>query len=247
MRHVMGSLVVIGVIGLLMWWGQWEKIAVGVEAVEWPVRWASERIANSIWQIADGLRFIKSGVKRIENLEREKARLLVETQDLARLRQLAGVAGLSRLNYVAAGRVVGRGGDEILVDQGQGEGVEVGMVAGTAEKVLAGRVVATARWMSRVRLISALDHEVAVTVAGRAGGVARGAGGDKLWLEQVLQGVALEAGATVMSSGGDGVYPGGWLVGSLGEVVTGGGEVYQRAEIKRAFAGRYGDMVVIGE
>src|SRR3990167_9530855 len=117
MRHVVGSLGVIGVIGLLMWWGQWDKVTVGVEAVGWPVRWGVRQIANGIWQMADGVRFVKSGVRRIEDLEREKAGLLVETEELARLRQLAGVAGLSQLNYAAAGRVVGRGGDEILVDQ----------------------------------------------------------------------------------------------------------------------------------
>ena len=246
MRHVVGSAGVIGVIGLLVWWGQWEKVAVGGEAAGWPVRWGVRQIANGIWQMADGVRFVKSGVRRIEDLEREKARLLVETEELARLRQLAGVAGLSQLNDAVVGRVVGRGGDEILVDQGQSEGVKVGMVAGTAEKILVGRVVAVGKWMSRVRLLSAPDEVVAVTIA-QTGGRAVGAGGDKLWLDQVLQGVALETGVTVVSSGGDGVYPAGWLVGSLGEVVTGGGEVYQRGEIKRAFAGRYGDMVVIGE
>lgn len=242
MRQVVGSAIVIGVIGVLMRWGLWEKIAVGVEAVGWPVRWASGQAASSVWQVADGLRFIKSGVKRIENLEREKARLLVETEELARLRQLVGMEVLSQLNTVALGRVVGKVGDEMLIDRGQREGVKVGMIAGTEESILVGRVVTVGRWMSRVRLVSSLDEKVAVV-----GGVSRGAGGDRLWLEQVLQGVALEAGAGVISSGGDGVYPGGWLVGTVGEVVTGSGEVYQRAEIKRAFAGRYGDMVVVGD
>lgn len=237
MRQVVASAIVIGMIGVLMRWGLWEKIAVGVEAVEWPVRWVSGQVAGSVWQVADSLRFIKSGVKRIENLEREKARLLVETQDLARL---------SQLDQIAVGRVVGKAGDEILVDRGQREGVKIGMIVGTAEKVLVGRVVAVKRWMSRVRLLSAPDEAVAVTVSG-AGGVVGGSGGDKLWLKQVLQGVALENGVVVMSSGGDGVYPGGWLVGTVGEVVTGSGEVYQRAEIKPAFGGKYGDTVVIGE
>lgn len=199
-------------------------------------------MANGIWHIADSVRFVRSGVNRIENLERERARLLVETEELVRLRQLVGMEVLSQLDTVAVGRVVGKVGDEMLIDRGQGEGVKVGMIAGTEESILVGRVVTVGRWMSRVRLVSSLDEKVAVV-----GGVSRGAGGDRLWLEQVLQGVALEVGAGVVSSGGDGVYPAGWLVGTVGEVVTGGGEVYQRAEIKRAFAGRYGDMVVIGD
>lgn len=242
-----------GVIGVLMWWGQWEKVAAGVEAVGWPVRWGVGQVAGSAWQVADGVRFIKSGVKRIEDLERENARLSVETEELVRLRQenqelrrLRGLSEEDKIDYVAIGRVVGQVEDEIVIDQGQDRGVKVGMVAVTADKILAGRVVAVGKWMSRVRLVSALDEEVAVT-ASNAAGRAVGAGGDKLWLDQVLQGVALETGAAVVSSGSDGVYPGGWLVGRVGEVVTGSGEVYQRGEIKRAFGGRYGVMVVIGE
>lgn len=242
MRQVVASAIVIGVIAVLMRVGWWQKVAVGVEAVGWPVRWISRQVASSVWQVADSLRFIKSGVKRVENLEREKAGLLVETEELARLRQLVGMEVLSQLNTVALGRVVGKVGDEMLIDRGQREGVKVGMIAGTEESILVGRVVTVGRWMSRVRLVSSLDEKVAVV-----GGVSRGAGGDRLWLEQVLQGVVLAAGARVISSGGDGVYPSGWLVGTVGEVVTGDGEVYQRAEIKRAFAGRYGDMVVIGD
>lgn len=246
MRQVVASAIVIGVIAVLMRVGWWEKVAVGVEAVGWPVRWASGQMANGIWQIADSVRFVRSGINRIENLERERARLLVETEELARLRQLVGMKVVSELNAVAIGRVVGKAGDEIWVDRGDREGVREGMIVGTGEKILVGRVVTVGRWMSRVKLVSALDEVVSVTVT-EMGGRVVGAGGDRLWLEQVLQGVVLAAGTRVVSSGGDGVYPSGWLVGTVGEVVTGGGEVYQRAEIKRAFGGKYGDMVVIGD
>jgi rod shape-determining protein MreC len=122
----------------------------------------------------------------------------------------------------------------ILVDKGRGQGVRSGMPV-ISDRALAGLVTATSEDAARGMLL--LDRQSAVdgTVQrSRARGVVRGLGGDQLEFEFVARGSDVRVGDVVITSGLDGVYPKGLLIGQISEVPDSGSQLLVTALVEPA-------------
>jgi rod shape-determining protein MreC len=163
-------------------------------------------------------------VERVEVLDL----LLQEKQDRVReadrLRGLLGLREARGLETVAA-EVVARQGlpwfRSVLVDRGEGSGIELDAAAITPQGV-AGRVVAVGPGAARVQLL--LDRECAVGALverSRVTGVVQGqvglgeAGSGDLLMKYVPALADVVVGDRVLTSGLDGIYPKGLLVGAV--------------------------------
>ncbi|MCH8029166.1 MAG: rod shape-determining protein MreC [Candidatus Dadabacteria bacterium] len=112
----------------------------------------------------------------------------------------------------------------LVVDRGKGDGVLVGMPVAT-DRGAVGRVLVTGGRVSEVMLItdelSAVDAYVQRT---RARGVVKGTGGGCVM--EYLEGLSdVSVDDVVVSSGKDGFFPKGVVIGTVGEVGTIGGDV----------------------
>lgn len=219
--------------------GWLRPVKLGVEVVGLPVSQVLVRLRAPVDQAWQGLRFVRSGMSRIADLEREVAWLRLVQQEVVRLRQ-ENAALRQRLELdlpvEPVARVVGQvvswesDNNEVIVAVGRIDGAKQGMVGTTAQGVGVGKVVAVGEKSARVRLITHQDSRVGVVVGkGEAVGVVEGTGGG-LILTQVKQGEIIEEGAVVVSSGKD--WPVGLGMGTVGKILATGAAVYQQAEVK---------------
>lgn len=166
-------------------------------------------------------------VERVEVLEQ----LLQEKQDRVheaeRLRELLGMRQAAGLTTVAA-EVVARQGlpwfRSLTVNQGLNAGVAVNAAALSAAGVV-GRVVAAGPRTSRVQLLLDRDCSVGVVVErSRVTGVVQGqvafaeSGTTDLLMKYVPALADVQEGDSVLTSGLDGIYPKGLLVGRVRSV-----------------------------
>jgi rod shape-determining protein MreC len=122
----------------------------------------------------------------------------------------------------------------VVVDKGAAQGVVAGMAVIHPEGVV-GQVVAVSKDSARVLLVS--DHSSGVDVmvqSTRARGVLEGAGERVCELKFITRDQPVKVGEKVITSGMDGVYPKGILVGEVFRVSSGGAGLFQNIEVKQA-------------
>ncbi len=160
---------------------------------------------------------------RLEALETRNSALLEFEFENKSLRGLLSMKEQQKLEGVVA-RVIGYDPSSwqraIVIDQGMSKGIEPGMavISGTG---LVGQVTNVGRSSSRVLLISdPLSGVDALVQGNRARGVIEGDGdGNYLW-KFVLREEEVKIGDRIISSGLDGVYPRGLLIGVVTEVTS---------------------------
>ena len=106
----------------------------------------------------------------------------------------------------------------MTIDKGANQGVRVDMAV-IAPGGVVGRVVVAGARASRVQLL--VDRNAAagaLVERSRAQGVAIGAGDDRLRLEYVSQTADITPGDTLVTSGIDGIYPKGFVIGRVEQV-----------------------------
>ncbi len=157
---------------------------------------------------------------RLLALEAQNSKFMELEGENSRLRGLVDFIDRTGLRGVAA-RVIGHDASNwmqiITVGAGSDDGVKVGMPALDGNGVV-GQVIAAGPHSSRVLLVT--DHSSgvdAIIQGGRARGVAIGTG-DGCVLEFVLSEEEIKIGDRVITSGMDGVYPKGLLVGVVSNV-----------------------------
>lgn len=217
-------------------WGWLGRIKLAVAGASRPIMMVTGQMERWGDGLTEQLKFTRSGVAKIADLERENAQLRVaagrvadltrENEELRKLLQLRSRPGRAEMMVA---KVIGRVGQLVLVDQGKGAGVKEGMVAITSEEVVLGRVSWVGEGWSRVRLLTDPDSLVAVRIA-EASGRVQGSGGEKLVADEVTSGELIQ-GETVVTAGTDGLFPADLVVGKVGGLLEGGAAVYQRAEV----------------
>lgn len=163
----------------------------------------------------------------VNELERENGRLR-ELLKFSTERQLAGVTA-SVIGGDASGWVKG-----ITVNKGSLDGVAPGMPVLHPRGVV-GQVVAVSTGSARVLLVS--DHASGVDVLtqeSRARGVVEGAGERVCELKFIPKEFHIKEGEQVLTSGMDGVYPKGVLVGTVSQVGAATSGLFKTVEVKPA-------------
>ena len=176
-------------------------------------------------------------IGRIVDLEGKLAALAESQRENERLRQMLDFSAHTRLSGIAA-RVVGAdasgwiGG--LVIDRGSRDGIKPGMAVVHAGGVV-GQVASVGSGSARVLLV--YDHSSgvdAIIESSRARGVLEGVGDTLCELKFVTKDTVVKSGDSVVTSGMDQIYPKGLRVGTVTDVATTSGALFQTIEVKPA-------------
>ena len=195
---------------------------------------------RSLWTGYIGLRHVKA---ENDTLKRDLAAAQVAVQEqraLAdRTRGLENLLGLRqqvKLNTVAA-EIIGAAASPdfrtLTIDKGTRDGVRADMSV-IAPAGVVGRLVVPSMRSAKVQLL--IDRNAAagaIIERTRAQGVVVGGGDDRLRMEYVSEVFDIVVGDVVVTSGIDGIYPKGFVIGQIESVERSGG-AYKRIMIKSA-------------
>lgn len=120
----------------------------------------------------------------------------------------------------------------VTIDKGTGDGLR-GDMAVIAPAGVVGRVVIPSRRSAKVQLL--IDRNAAagaIVERSRAQGVVVGSGDDQLQLEYVSEVSDIVTGDVVVTSGIDGIYPKGFMIGKVEIVERTGGGGYKRIVVR---------------
>jgi len=174
---------------------------------------------------------------RVAELEGKLAAIGESQRENERLRQILSFSAQTRLSGVAA-RVIGAdasgwiGG--LVIDRGSRDGIKPGMAVVHAGGVV-GQVASTGSSSARVLVL--YDHSSgvdAIVESSRARGVLEGVGEVLCELKFVTKDAAVKSGDNVVTSGLDQVYPKGLRLGTVTDVATSSGALFQTIEVKPA-------------
>lgn len=174
---------------------------------------------------------------RVAELEGKLAAIGESQRENERLREILNFSTQTQLSGVAA-RVVGAdasgwiGG--LVIDRGSRDGIKPGMAVVHAGGVV-GQVASAGSSSARVLVV--FDHSSgvdAIVESSRARGVLEGVGDSLCELKFVTKDVAVKSGDSVVTSGLDQVYPKGLRLGTVTDVATNSGALFQAIEVKPA-------------
>lgn len=203
------------------------------------VLFASQREVQAVRRVfqrpVEAVGFWFEGSRVVVDLEERLQRALVERAELIELREenqyLREQLSLGRDvgTYQMAQLLVGPTG--VRIDLGETDGTREGQVVVRDERQLIGVVSRVGLYTSELSTPAMMGSRVAVGVLnGVAEGVVVGMGGN-VQLQEVLQTDPLSEGATLVTTGVDGVYPPGLVVGSVTRVLQDEAGVTKRAEV----------------
>lgn len=188
-----------------------------------------------------------AGLRRVKNENDELKRALAAAQvgeqaqhalaDRTRsLEQLLALRDRSNLQTVAA-EIIGAGVSPdfrtLTIDKGTREGVSADMAV-IASAGIVGRVVVPSRLAAKVQML--VDRNAAagaLVERSRAQGVVVGRGDDRLQMEYVPEVADVAVGDVVVTSGIDGIFPKGFVIGRV-ESIDKKGTAYNRIVVRPA-------------
>ncbi|HEY1678234.1 MAG TPA: rod shape-determining protein MreC [Candidatus Sulfotelmatobacter sp.] len=173
---------------------------------------------------------------QIEQMRLDQVRL---NEDAAQARRLQALLGFKEqfISKTVAAQVFGSSGSDlsrvIWIDKGKNSGIEPDMPVITANGIV-GKVLIASGSESQVLLINDQSSGVgAVLEKSRLQGVLRGTSNGQVVLEKVMADEQVVPGETVLTSGGDWIFPKGLPVGTVMEVSK-GKDLFLNIKIKPA-------------
>jgi rod shape-determining protein MreC len=177
---------------------------------------------------------LKHQLAQLESLKRQMVELEAQNRHLAGLLELRDALATSAV----AANVIG--GDAtglsrtLILSEGKEQGLRRGMAVICIDGVV-GKVIAVSQGAARVLLIS--DHNSALDTfdqRSRARGIIAGLIEDGLAMKYVDRSEDIKQGDMIVSSGQDGIFPRGLLVGTVASVSREGPGLFLNVEVKAA-------------
>jgi rod shape-determining protein MreC len=157
-------------------------------------------------------------------------------QEARTLQALLDLKRSTKLETISAAVIAGAASPDfrtLTIDKGTRQGVQADMAV-VAPAGVVGRVITPSARAAKVQLLIDRNAAVAGLVERtRAQGVVVGTGGDRLEMEYVPGTADIKAGDRVVTSGIDGIYPKGFLIGQIESVQRGAGD-YTSVVVKPA-------------
>lgn len=209
-----------------------------VNFLSWPLVKIFEKFEN-FFQLTFGLRVL---VQQNEILNRQVEELSSEIAVLERarienkfLREALGFFRETKLELVPTEIIafdILNVSQTFTIDRGKNDGVEVGDPVIVAKGILVAVVSDVFDSTSEARLLtsSAVSVNAEVLPSG-ASGIVRGEHGLGLVFDLISQNEVIKTGDSVITSGLGGGFPKNLLIGQIGEVDSGGPELFQKASI----------------
>jgi rod shape-determining protein MreC len=196
--------------------------------------------AGNVWHNYFYLRGVRaenrSLKQQIERMSLEQVRM---SQDADQARRLQALLAFKEqfISRTMAAQVIGSSGSElsraVYIDKGESDGIKPDMAVITADGVV-GKVLRVYRSTSQVLLIDDQTSGVgAILDKTRLQGILRGTPAGEVVLEKVMSDEAVPAGEMVLTSGGDGIFPKGLLVGRVTKVAP-GSELFLNIRVRPA-------------
>jgi rod shape-determining protein MreC len=161
---------------------------------------------------------------QLERMSLDQARM---SQDADQARRLQALLSFKEqfISQTMAAQVIGASGSElsrsVYIDKGEKDHIKPDMAVITADGIV-GKVLRVYRSTSQVLLINDQTSGVgALLDKTRLQGILRGTSTGEAVLEKVMSDETVPAGELVLTSGGDGVFPKGLLVGRVTKVSAG--------------------------
>jgi rod shape-determining protein MreC len=192
-----------------------------------------------VWSAYIGLRQVK---RENDELKRRLATAEVTLQQQSAMADRArGLARLLELRErltlkTVAAEIIGAGTPDfrtLTIDKGTRDGLRADMAV-IAPAGIAGRIVIPSARSAKVQLLVDLNAAAgAIVERTRAQGIVVGAGGDQLRMDYVSDVADVVVGDVVVSSGIDGIYPKGFVIGRVESIERSGG-AYRRIMVRPA-------------
>jgi len=198
-----------------------------VTPVERGVVWVQSGI-HSLWHNYFYLRGVRAENRELkEQIERMRIEQVRLSEDAAQARRLQTLLAFKEqfISKTVAAQVIGSSGSDlsriIYIDKGGDAGLKRDMAVITADGIV-GKVMLVYPSVSQVLLINDQTSGVGVILEkSRLQGVLRGTPAGEVTLERVMSDEEVPVGETVLTSGGDQIFPKGLPVGTVGKVSNG--------------------------
>jgi len=201
--------------------------------------WGQNSTGN-IWHNYFYLRGVRAENRQlkdqIEQMRIEQVRL---SEDAAQARRLQTLVAFKEqfISRTVAAQVIGSSGSDlsriVYIDKGESAGITRDMAVITADGIV-GKVLLVYPSVSQVLLINDQSSGVgALLEKTRLQGVLRGTANGEVILERVMSDEQVPVGETVLTSGGDQIFPKGLPVGTVTKV-TNGKDLFLNIKIKPA-------------
>lgn len=207
---------------------------------------AFSEVQRGTMALIDGVRGLWSGYVALQGVEEENLALKQELQTLQirlqqeraeaqrtdNLRQLLELRERAQLDTTAAEVIAGPASPEfqtVTIDKGSSDGLATDMAVISPAGVV-GRVILPSGRASKVQLL--IDSNAAAGALierTRVQGVVVGAGSGMLKMRYVPGTSDVKTGDLVVTSGIDGIYPKGFVIGTIDHVAGSGGEYHEIA------------------
>lgn len=205
------------------------------KALVW-VQTSSSKVWHNYFYLR-GVRAENRGLKaQIERMSLEQVRM---SQDADQARRLQALLGFKEqfISQTMAAQVVGGSGSElsrsVFIDKGDSDHIKRDMAVITADGIV-GKVLYVYASTSQVLLIDDQTSGVgAILDKTRLQGIVRGTPAGEVMLEKVMSDETVPAGELVLTSGGDGIFPKGLLVGRVTKVSP-GSELFLNIRVRPA-------------
>lgn len=172
---------------------------------------------------------------KIKRLEEEK-HIYIEAE--LENRRLRGILGLKseRADFATSAEVFARDPGNwfqvLWINKGSDDGVDKEMVALTPSGIV-GRTHRVLSNSASIILVTDVNSAVAVRLqSSRAEGILEGRGGNRCYLKYVPSEVKIEIGEKVISSGLDGIFPEGHLIGHVTALIKNDGGIFHTIEVR---------------
>ena len=188
--------------------------------------------------------------EQIEQMRLEQVRL---SEDAAQARRLQTLLSFKEqfISKTVAAQVIGTSGSDlsriVTIDKGENAGIRRDMAVITSDGIV-GKVLLVTPNLAQVLLISDQSSGVgAILEKSRLQGVLRGTANSDVVLERVMSDEQVQPGETVLTSGGDQIFPKGLPVGTVTKVGN-GKDLFLNIKIKPAAnLGRLEEVLVLTE
>jgi len=196
---------------------------------------------------AQKLFFWQDALLNARRVKESNARLISENLDLysklSTLTILEEENALLRINLnlkkksvnVLLADIIGRdlgNNRSFIIDKGSDDGVAAGMTLITKDEIIIGRITDISRGTAKAQTLLDANSRIAATTANsKISGLVRGLGSDAIF-DLIAKNKTPEAGELIISSGTDGVWPKGFILGKIREIKSYDNQVFNTASIE---------------
>jgi rod shape-determining protein MreC len=188
---------------------------------------------------------LKQQLAQLESQQRRLVEIETENRHLAELLELRDALGTGAIAASVIGSDATGLSRTLLLSEGGGQGLKRGMAVISTDGVV-GKLISVAHDAARVLLIN--DHNSALDAfdqRSRARGIIAGVVEDGMTMKYVDRSEDIKPGDMIVTSGMDGIFPRGLLVGTVGRVSQEGPGLFLNIDIKAAVNFRELEQVMI--